>query len=86
MYFCFITVAIFVTYSNFIMSAFSLEEDGYFISESQPDPDDPFQILDKKISEKTNVYVDQYSDISDDDFEIPCSQKRMSSRLVTVLF
>ena len=61
------------------MSEFSLEEDGYFISDTQLDPDDPFQVLEDKKSKKI-VKLPEYSDISDDDFDIPSSQKRPTPR------
>ena len=58
------------------MSCFSLEEDGLFECDTQQLSPDPFAVLEKKSPPKPPVHVDQYSDISDDDFEIPCSQNR----------
>ena len=59
------------------MSEFSLEENGYFISDVQEISSDPFSVLDKKNVKEPAILVDQYSDISDDDFYIPSSQKRL---------
>ena len=68
------------------MSCFSIEDDGYFISETRPDyPEDPFKVMEKPLPEKP-IRVEQYSDISDDDFQIPCSQKRLPPRLVTLFY
>ena len=64
------------------MSEFSLEEDGLFQSDVQPYSDDPFSVLHKNLPPKSDVNVDQYSNISNDDFVIPCSQKRLPPRFV----
>ena len=40
-------------------------------------PDDPFSVLDKP-KRYYSINNTQYSDISDEDFEIPVSQKRLS--------
>ena len=64
------------------MSCFSLEENGYFQSDVQVISDDPFDVLNKPLPEKSNIRVDEYSDISDDDFQILCSQKRLPPRFV----
>ena len=61
-----------------MMSEFSLEENGYFISDVQEISSDPFAVLDKKVPKEPTIHVDQYSDISDDDFYIPSSQKRLA--------
>ena len=39
----------------------------------KPISDDPFEHMDRS----TKPPLSQYSDISDDDYEIPCSQKRL---------
>ena len=59
------------------MAHFSLECDGLFIPDEQKSiSEDPFDVLDQELPQKSNVILDpHYSDISDDDFEIPCSQK-----------
>ena len=62
------------------MSEFSLEDNGYFISDVQEIPSDPFSVLDKPLPQKPTVRVDKYSDISDEDFEIPCSQNRLPAK------
>ena len=59
------------------MESFSLEENGYFIPDTQEISSDPFSVLDKPKPSKKVYSVDAFSDISDDDFEIPCSQNRM---------
>ena len=64
------------------MEEFSLEDNGYFVNTSVQYSDDPFKVLDQPLPPKSEIKVDQYSDISDDDFQIPCSQKRLPSRSV----
>ena len=60
-----------------IMEAFSLEENGYFQPDTQEISSDPFSVLDKPLPPKPTVRVEEYSNISDDDFMIPCSQNRL---------
>ena len=69
------------------MAHFSLECDGLFIPDEQKSiSEDPFDVLDEPLPEKSNVILDpHHSDISDDDFEIPCSQKRLPPRYVKIL-
>ena len=59
----------------------SLESDD-FIPKRKHIGDDPFSALDEDLPNKSaKVALEQYSDISDDeDFEIPCSQRRLPSR------
>ena len=67
------------------MASFSLEYDGLFIPDTQSDySDDPFESS-RDLSYSPNkdkpLMECKYSDISDDeDFDIPCSQKRPSER------
>ena len=46
--------------------------------------EDPFEVLNTPPPVKSNVNLDPvYSDISDDDFDIPCSQKGHTSEKVS---
>ena len=69
------------------MASFSLEYDGLFIPDTQFEyTEDPFhnaEEINKNQQAKSPVLNANYSDISDDeDFEIPCSQKRLNDRYV----
>ena len=74
------------------MASFSLEYDGLFIPDTQFEyTDDPFENakdLSKEVSIKSPLMDPNYSDISEDeqDFEIPCSQKRSADRFVLYFY
>ena len=60
----------------------SLEPDG-FVRKRKALSDDPFDNIDIEVPEKSpTVPLELYSDISDDDFVFPCSQKRLPKRSV----
>ena len=60
------------------MAKASLEDDGY-IKPPMEISEDPFEVLSRPLNNASGVSVEaHYSDISDeDDFDIPCSQKRI---------
>ena len=71
---------------NVHMASFSLEYDGIFMSQNNCGlSDNPFENvspLDTSKSSNNLLRNPDYSDISDDDFEIPCLQKRLNTRYV----
>ena len=64
------------------MASFSLELDGDRV-QTKSFSDDPFENA-NVIPPTSTEYLENVSDISDEDFDIPCSQKRLSSRLVFI--
>ena len=63
------------------MASFSLEFDGFCSSQNNGLSNDPFENAGFPPSQSDKVLLDpNYSDISDDDFEVPCSQKRLHRR------
>ena len=67
------------------MASFSLENDGFFSLQIDNGlSGDPFDDVAIPLTQKDcalDVVLDaKYSDISDDDFEIPSSQKRLNSK------
>ena len=64
------------------MASFSIEDDGYFISNMQPITEDPFAYVNKVLPTKSTIWVEEYLDISDNDFVMSCLQKRLLPRSV----
>ena len=60
------------------MAAFSLENDG-IRNQCKDFSDDPFENS-NVIPPSSTQYLENVSDISDDDFQFPSSQKRLPSR------